>query len=150
MASSTPDVAEDLMQLAATIGALSAHVVVSGAGRSAWSGPERPSSNSGFPVQSTFWEATGGGRTEISNDGRLRSVEVQVLVRGKRLDYATSLTKAIAIADALDLYGPFVGSTSSRQYIDVVVGAAHVIPLGPGEGTDAEYFAVNFEVTFAG
>ncbi len=147
MTTSTPDVAEDLMQLAALKASLSTHVVVSGASRNAWSGPERPSKGSDVPLQATFWEAAGGA-LDLHNDGRLRTVDVQCLVRGKARDYATSRTKAAAIHDALDLNGPFT-SGGGRLYLDVKATTATPIPLGPGE-SDAEYFAVNFTVTFEG
>lgn len=147
MASSLPDVAEDLLLLASVKPALASLVIVSGS-RNAYSGPERPSKGSGIPLESTFWEVA-GGRADLHNDGRLRVVEVQCLVRGKRQDYDASRLKATAILDNLDLNGPFTGASSGRQYIDVVAVNATPIPLGPGE-SDAEYFAVNFNVTLEG
>lgn len=145
----TPDIREDLVQRAAVLAA--AHVIVTpGVTRNAWAGPERPSSTAAspdIPLKAVFVQhAT--DTSELHNDGRFTRFALQFLFRGARNQEAATDAWARAVHDALDLSGPFTGSTTATKYADVRC-SGRPVGLGPGD-SDAEYYALNVELWLDG
>lgn len=145
----TPDIREDLLQRLSALAPASV-IVTPGVTRNAWSGPERPSSTTAgadVPLKAMFVHAATDTYL-LHNDGRLRFFDMQVLIRGARLKEQETEALARVVHDALDLSGPFVGSTGGTRYMDVrALGG----PIGLGSGaSDAEYYAVNVQLWLDG
>lgn len=145
MPTSTPDVEKDLVERLAVLAP--SLVTITGSSRDTWPGPERPSSGAGFPLRATFAQHV-GGIDDLHSDGRMRTFDMQLLVRGARNAYGATLALARGIYDALDLSGAFTGASGAR-YLDVRGIGPGPAYLGAGD-SDAEFFAVNVRLLLDG
>jgi hypothetical protein len=138
MAMTTRDVEADVIAKLAAL--LPTEVFVSGASQNALAGPMRPTQRAG--VHEVFVQVYGGTR-DVHNDGVIRTFSVQVTVRSAQNDYDGGHAFALRIHDALDLLGPWTG-TSGQAYMDVSAVIASPNHLGSDE--DQELFAEAFDV----
>lgn len=141
----TPDIEEDVLQRISSLAG--ADVDVAGSDRNAWSGPIRPSHESGIPMKAVFVRLTGGG-TSLHNDGRLRALEVTVTIRSEPQQYEEARARAHRIYDAVDLSGAFTGS-SGKSYYDMLCLSSAPTYEGAADSGE-EFFSFVVEVATNG
>jgi hypothetical protein len=144
MSMPTPDVELDLMTHAATMTATNG-VVIAGATRNAWGGPQRPADATTLAVRH-FFQAF-GGEVVLHNDGRVRRFDIQVLTVGARDAYEAARAAAWAVHDTLALVGRF--EVNTHTFIDC--RAVEAAPMYVGvDDSDAHLFVSNFSLWYDG
>lgn len=135
----TPDVESDVLAKLAEL--LPDDVVITGSDLNARAGPLRPAGQA--DIHEVYVQVF-GGRRDTHSDGVIRVMALQVTVRSRQNDYTGGHLLAVAIHDALECVGPWVGA-SGASYIDTTASIAHPNHLG-SDGDDQEVFAEAFDV----